>query len=185
VTTRGFAAALYCLALALAGCGGDEDLAEATYTAVCGDAHARVWMPINEPLSVGTYRGEITWSDGTIDRIESGRDGMISDVWLAELGPDGSVCLIVTTHSAGSGSHGSVHVHRRRGDAVETLDLSMLDPERHDGYMGHDSFNIEEGRLYRSYPRYHEGDTNASPSGGTVELVYSFSEGEWFEAGEP
>jgi hypothetical protein len=172
---------LLCLAAA-SGCADDADLAEAIFTARDDETSARVWIPVNEPRSVGTYRGEVVWSDGSTLLLEAERDGMISDVWLADLTGNGSPELVVASQSAGSGSYGSVDVYRRSGDAMLRLEISPLKREQREGYMGHDSFLVERDTLYRSYPVYLEGDPNAGPTGGRARLRYSFAEGLWVPA---
>jgi hypothetical protein len=169
-----------CLVLLVsAGCSSDADLAEASFSAEHEGARARVWIPINEPRSVGTYRADVNWTDGTTDRAEGQRDGMVADVWLADLTGDGPPELVVALSSAGSGTYGSVHVYGRRDEGLVRLHVGALADSQMAGYMGHDAFSIEGGRLYRSYPVYEEGDVNATPSGGHARFRYSFSDGSW------
>jgi hypothetical protein len=174
----GSVAALAAL-VAACGCARDDDLAEASYFAEWGGVSARVWIPVNEPRSIGTYRADVMWPDGTVDRIREERDGMIAGAWLADLENGGAPDLVVALTSVGSGSHGSAHVHRFEGGTVARVPVSDLDDTQRAGYMGHDVFTVEGGRLYREFPRYAEGDPNASPSGGRVRLRYSFADGAW------
>jgi len=177
---RVFAAAVAVLLLGvLAGCSGDEDLAEAAYFAEHEGVMARVWIPLHEARSIGTYRAEIEWPGGAKARTESARDGMITGVWLADLELDGSAELVVATSTAGSGGYGSVDIYKLRDHDLQALELSPLDEEQRSGYMGHDTFSIEDGRLYRSYPRYRDEDVNAAPSGGSRRLSYSFADSAW------
>jgi hypothetical protein len=168
-----------------AGCTRDADLVEVAYYTRWGDATARVWIPVDEPRSMGTYRAEVSWPDGTTGHIRGERDGMIAEVWLTDLGSDGALELVIALTSAGSGSYGSVHVHRRRGDALVPVPVAPLDDPVPAGYMGHDTFSVEGGRLYRTFPVYAEGDPNASPSGGSARFRYSFAEGRWITEGHP
>jgi hypothetical protein len=171
--------------VAACGCARDDELAEAAYFAEWGAVTARVWIPVNEPRSIGTYRAEVTWPDGTVDRIGGERDGMIAGVWLADLENDGAPDLVVALTSAGSGSYGSVHVYRHRGSAFISIPVSDLSDAQKVGYMGHDAFSVEGGRLDREFPRYLEGDPNASPSGGRVRLRYSFADSAWMAVAGP
>jgi pimeloyl-ACP methyl ester carboxylesterase len=163
----------------LAGCSGDAGLAEATYFAEWSGARAEVQIPVNEPRSVGTYRAEVVWPDGTRSRVEGARDGMITNVWLADLLGDATPELVVTTSSAGSGTYGAVSVYERREDALVAVGIRTLRDDQRTGYMGHDTFSVSNGRLYRSYPLYREGDTNAAPSGGEVAFWYSLLDSVW------
>jgi hypothetical protein len=162
-----------------AGCSSDADLAEASFSAEHAGVRARVWIPINEPRSVGTYRADVSWSDGTTDRAEEQRDGMVAGVWLADLTEDGSPELVIAISSAGSGTYGSVHVYGRRDEGLGRLHVSALTDSQTVGYMGHDLYSVEGGRLYRSYPMYKDGDVNATPSGEQARFSYSFPEGRW------
>jgi hypothetical protein len=164
------------------GCARDDDLVEISWFAQWNDVTARVWIPTDEPRSIGTYRAEVTWPDGVTDRIESERDGMIANVWLADLESDGAVDLVVALASAGSGSYGSVHVYRHQDDDFVSVPIAGLEAA---GYMGHDVFSVEGGRLYRTFPTYAEGDPNAAPTGGDVRLRYSFGENAWVAATGP
>jgi hypothetical protein len=165
--------------IAAGGCARDDELVEVSYFAQWEDVTARVWIPTDEPRSIGTYRAEVNWPDGTTDRLRAERDGMITDVWLADLESDGTLELIVALSSAGSGSYGSVHVFQHREGDFVPLALADLGDDERAGYMGHDVFTVEAGRLYRTFPGYAEGDPNAAPSGGRVRLRYSFDENGW------
>jgi hypothetical protein len=161
------------------GCGSDAELAEASFSAEHEDARARVWIPINEPRSIGTYRVDVSWSDGTSDRAEGQRDGMVAGVWLADLTGDDAPETVVAVSSAGSGTYGSVHVYGRLDGELTRLQMGALVDSQAVGYRGHDVFSVEDGRLCRSYPVYREGDANAAPSGGEARFWYSFSDGRW------
>ena len=65
-----------------------------------------------------------------------------------------------------------------------TLVLTFVPPDedQRQGYMGHDVFTVTNGALTRSSPRYAEGDSNAEPTGGILNPVYSFADGAWAAA---
>ena len=50
--------------------------------------------------------------------------------------------------------------------------------ENFKGYMGHDTFKIENRKLVRLFPVYNQGDTNEKPTGGRRKLVYGLVPGE-------
>ncbi len=169
-----------CIALAVAtGCARDEGLAEGTHVAQHAGVRARVSIPIEEPRSIGTYRAEVEWPDGTRDLIQAERDGMVSNVWLVDLDSNGDQELVVVMSSAGSGAYGSVHVYERRDSSFGRLGLASLSDEQRVGYMGHDVFFIEAGCLFRSYPVYLEGDPNSTPTGGEDVFWYSLADTVW------
>jgi hypothetical protein len=91
---------------------------------------------------------------------------------------------VVAVSSAGSGTYGSVDVYARGGPGLERLRLSDLSDSQRAVYMGHDVFTVSGGVLFRRYPMYLDGDSNAAPSGGTAELRYSFADSVWVAAAD-
>jgi hypothetical protein len=105
----------------------------------------------------------------------------ISDVFVADLDGNGFDEIYIITTSVGSGSYGKVLGFASNKDKS----LSMINfPEiqegdrNFEGYMGHDTFKIENQKLVRIFPIYNKGDTNKSPTGGTRKLVYGLYPGE-------
>jgi len=105
----------------------------------------------------------------------------ISDVFLADLDANGFDEIYIITTSAGSGSYGTVLGFASNKDKS----LSMINfPEIRkgnedlEGYMGHDTFKIEDRKLIRIFPIYNRGDTNSNPTGGKRMLVYGLYPGE-------
>ena len=107
--------------------------------------------------------------------------GPISNVFVADLDGNGFDEIYIITTSAGSGSYGTVLGFASNKDKS----LSMINfpeiqerDENFKGYMGHDTFKIEDQKLVRNFPIYKEGDTNQNPTGGTRKLVYGLYPGE-------
>jgi hypothetical protein len=105
----------------------------------------------------------------------------ISDVFTADLDGNGFDEIYIITTSAGSGSYGSVLGFASNKDKS----LSMIHfpemregDETFEGYMGHDTFKIEDQKLVRIFPLYEPGDTNSNPTGGRRKLVYGLVPGE-------
>jgi len=105
----------------------------------------------------------------------------ISEVFVADLDGNGFDEIYIITASAGSGSYGTVLAFASNGDKS----LSMINfpeiqkgDENFEGYMGHDTFKIEDQMLVRIFPVYREGDTNENPTGGRRKLVYGLVPGE-------
>ena len=46
------------------------------------------------------------------------------------------------------------------------------------GYMGHDTFLINESALIQEFPIYKEGDPNSNPTGGIRRIQYKLVNGE-------
>ena len=105
----------------------------------------------------------------------------ITDIFLSDLDGNGFDEIYIITISAGSGSHGTVLGFASNKDKS----LSMINfpeiqkgDENFEGYMGHDTFKIEDQKLVRTFPIYNQGDTNQNPTGGTRKLVYGLYPGE-------
>ena len=105
----------------------------------------------------------------------------ISEVFVADLDGNGFDEIYIVTTSAGSGSYGTVLGFASNKDKS----LSMINfpemqerDENFEGYMGHDTFKIEDQKLVRIFPIYNEGDTNRNPTGGKRKLVYGLYPGE-------
>jgi hypothetical protein len=105
----------------------------------------------------------------------------ISDVFVADLDGNGFDEIYIITTSAGSGSYGTVLGLASNKDKS----LSMINfpeiregDEHFEGYMGHDTFKIEDQKLVRIFPIYEPGDANNNPTGGRRKLVYGLYPGE-------
>ena len=105
----------------------------------------------------------------------------ISDVFIADLDGNGFDEIYIITTSAGTGSYGTVFGLASNKDKS----LSMINfPEiqegdrNFEGYMGHDTFRIEDRTLVRIFPIYKKGDINQNPTGRKRKLVYGLYPGE-------
>ena len=105
----------------------------------------------------------------------------VSDVFVADLDGNGFDEIYIITTSVGSGSYGTVLGFASNKDKS----LSMINfpeiqtgDENFKGYMGHDTFKIEDQKLVRIFPIYNKGDTNENPTGGRRKLVYGLVPGE-------
>ena len=105
----------------------------------------------------------------------------ITDIFLSDLDGNGFDEIYIIITSAGSGSYGTVLGFASNKDKS----LSMINfPEVQEGdihfkgYMGHDTFKIEERKLVRIFPIYNKGDTNQNPTGGKRKLIYGLYPGE-------
>jgi hypothetical protein len=105
----------------------------------------------------------------------------ISDVFVDDLDGNGFDEIYIITTSVGSGSYGKVLGFASNKDKS----LSMINfPEiqegdrNFEGYMGHDTFEIENQKLVRIFPIYNKGDTNQNPTGGSRKLIYGLYPGE-------
>ncbi len=105
----------------------------------------------------------------------------ISDIFVTDLDDNGFDEVYIITTSAGSGSYGTVLGFASNNDKS----LSMIHfPEagkgdtKFEGYMGHDTFRIDNQKLVRVFPIYNKGDTNENSTGGRRILIYGLYPGE-------
>jgi hypothetical protein len=134
--------------------------------------------PIDQSLStirINTRDLEYNYSETFTDRDP------VSDVFIADIDDNGYDEIYIITTSAGSGSYGAVLGFASNKDKS----LSMIDfPDAEStnkvfkGYMGHDSFFIENNKLVRTFPVYNKEDTNRNPTDGKRKLIYGLYPGE-------
>jgi hypothetical protein len=105
----------------------------------------------------------------------------ITDIFLSDLDGNGFDEIYIIITSAGSGSYGKVLGFASNKDKS----LSMINfPEVQEGninfkgYLGHDTFKIEDRKLVRIFPIYNQSDTNQNPTGGKRKLIYGLYPGE-------
>ena len=105
----------------------------------------------------------------------------VSDVLVADLDDNGFDEVYIITTSAGSGSYGTVLGFASNSDKSLSM-IHFPDADLEDdtfaGYMGHDTFEIRDRKLVRSFPIYNGGDSNENPTGGKKILVYGLHPGE-------
>ena len=108
-------------------------------------------------------------------------DGKVTDAQVADLNSDGFPELLIFTQSAGSGSYGNVIAFSANGAKSMSqvyFPSTNENPKLNKGYMGHDSFLINESILIQEFPIYKEGDPNSDPTGGIRRIEYKMIDGE-------
>jgi len=143
------------------------------------DVTFQVASPNEGSINPVTVRAETP--RGVLEPLVAEADGSITGVEAGDLNGDGYPEIYVYVNSAGSGSYGSLIAYASNRN--KSLSQIYLPPIEEDftaaqGYMGHDEFALGEGALLRRFPVYREGDTNASPSGGTRQIQYRLEAGE-------
>ena len=109
----------------------------------------------------------------------------LSESFTADLDENGFEELYLVTRSVGTGSYARIYGYASNRDLSATP-IYVPEPSESDmaqggaffGYMGHDSIFMDEGRLYRKFPVYREGDENCCPTGGDRRLEYELIPGE-------
>jgi len=105
----------------------------------------------------------------------------ISDIFLADLDANGFDELYIITTSTGSGSYGKVIGFASNKDkSLSMIHFPVIEKgnKNFKGYMGHDTFKLEDQKLVRLFPVYNEGDANQNPTGGKRKLTYDLLPGE-------
>lgn len=128
-------------------------------------------------LSVFTFGLEESDYNETFD-IEGEK---VINAEVEDLNSDGSPELFIYTQSDGSGSYGNVYafsVNDKKSMSQVYFQPTAENSQINKGYMGHDEFSLVETTLAQRFPIYKEGDTNATPTGGTRQISYKLVEGE-------
>ena len=109
----------------------------------------------------------------------------VEKVLLADLDKNGFEEIYLLTRSAGSGSYSNIYGVASNKDKSATpiyvLEISEKEMEKgglFEGFMGHNKFEIEDGKLVNTFPVYLENDNNANPTGGNRKIVYRLIAGE-------
>ena len=108
-------------------------------------------------------------------------EGKVTYAQVADLNSDGFPELLIFTQSAGSGSYGNVIAFSANG--AKSMSRVYFQPVNENpnlkkGYMGHDTFLINESALIQEFPIYKEGDPNSNPTGGVRRIQYKLVNGE-------
>ncbi len=113
--------------------------------------------------------------------VELEIDGKVTDAQVADLNADGFPEVLIFTQSAGSGSYGNVIAFSANGvKSMSRVNFPPANenPKLNKGYMGHDTFLINESALIQEFPIYKEGDPNSNPTGGVRRIQYKLVNGE-------
>lgn len=109
----------------------------------------------------------------------------LSKVFLEDLDNNGFEEIYLITTSVGSGSYGNIYGYSSNSDSSVTaiylppiLDNDLAPGALFEGYMGHDSIYLDQGKLMRKFPIYQEGDPNCCPTGGQATITYTLKAGE-------
>jgi len=108
-------------------------------------------------------------------------EGKATDAQVADLNADGFPELLIFTQSAGSGSYGNVIAFSSNGAKSMSqvyFPPANENPKLNKGYMGHDTFLINESTLVQEFPIYKDGDPNSDPTGGIRRIQYKLIDGE-------
>jgi hypothetical protein len=119
--------------------------------------------------------------DEADQNIELEIEGQVTDAQVADLNADSFPELLIFTQSAGSGGYGNViayAVNGGRSMSRVNFPATGENPKLKKGYMGHDSFSINNSSLVQEFPVYKNGDANSNPTGGIRRVQYKLVHGE-------
>ncbi len=129
-----------------------------------------------------TVQGEETMKDLQIEARRAGKvlteftehiDGQVTGSMTTDLNNNGKPEVLVFVESTGSGSYGVVYGYEFTENGKQAITLPSLKGAAAKGYLGHDKFKVEGGKLLRTFPVYKDTDANANPTGGSRTVVYT------------
>lgn len=125
----------------------------------------------------GFTASNLIYDLGTVDKIDT--------VFLADLDQNGFEELYIVSQSVGSGSYSNIYGMASNKDKSATSiyvpPISELHMEKggfFEGFMGHNQFTVERGKLFNEYLVYLEDDSNSNPNGGKRKVLYGLIAGE-------
>ena len=146
------------------------------------DRHVvRVSHGPGEPRSIGSYSIHVYGRGGfdLVAGVISPRDGEVARCWVTDLDQKNELGIWIWTRVVGSGSYGKLALVRFAVNCLQQVALPTPDQALVAGYMGHDVFDVVEGKVYREFPVYGAGDSNSKPTGGTRCLELDMEHMEW------
>lgn len=149
----------------------------------CKDYLVRLDVDPMEAPSIGSYNLKIYEDDEVpcfVDGLIWPRDGSIEGFWVLP-GNGQSFTILIWTCCAGSGGYSNLDVFIFKNSKLTIQMLPDLTEAQLTGYMGHDIFGIVTGRIFRSFPKYNQGDSNAEPTGGRAWFIYQPMTKKWQE----
>jgi hypothetical protein len=173
---------LACLPLLATGATNNSDRIELR----CGSQIARIAAGPDESASSGSYDVRVyDVTNGTelafADGIVLPRDGAVTNAWFCDLNGDGQPEIAVWIVNAGAGSYGQLDVLAFEDGMLQQVEMPETAKSWERGYQGHDTFHVEKGVIYRTFPIYKGSDTEGHPTGGerTLRLIYEKDRWMW------
>ena len=136
------------------------------------------------PVPASRLTIKVHLADGRrIIGLEQVIDGTMGHSWVRDLDDDGNPEIIVAVTGFGSGSYGELIFFEYEDGVFANRMLPLLPDFLTTGYMGHDTFSVDDVVIRHRYPVYAETDANCCPTGGTVEIEYTYSADRFYVTG--
>ena len=152
----------------------------------CGTQVLRVAVGQGEAAASGSYDvrvydvtngAELAFVDGLVLL----RDGVVKRAWFCDLNGDGQPEVAVWTVSTSADTHGQLDILVTVDGLLQKIEMPELTSAWKRGYQGRDTYRVEKGSLYRTFPIYKSADAQSHPTGGerTLKLIYENERWMW------
>lgn len=150
----------------------------------CDTRVVRVAPGPDEPASCGSYDVRVyDATNGTelvfVDGLVLPREGTLTKAWFGDLNGDSQAEVAVWCVSAGAGSYGQFDILVFTDGLLQKVEMPELAKSWQRGYQGHDTFRVEKGVIYRTFPIYKGSDAENQPTGGERTLKLIFEKDRW------
>jgi hypothetical protein len=151
----------------------------------CERQVVRVAPGAGEPADAGSY--DVRVYDATngaelvfLDGMVLPRDGAVAGAWFSDLNSDGRPEIVVWVVAPGGGAEGHLDLLFFDEDGLlQRAEMPQLAKSWQRGYQGHDTYRVERGVVYRTFPVYRTKDPANQPSGGERTLKLIFEKERW------
>ncbi|WP_347157301.1 hypothetical protein [Pontibacter chitinilyticus] len=129
-------------------------------------------------LGEGSMRSlavQVTRDGQQPSRIDEAIEGIVTNSVVTDLNGNKKPELLIFVTGEGTGSYGKIYGYEFDSKYWGQLHMPALPQEQQQGYMGHDEYQVVDGRLARSFPVYLATDANCCPSGGTRTIFYTLN----------
>lgn len=126
----------------------------------------------------GTWLLTVVSPAGRTERFNNHRDGVVENVWLADLAHDGNFEIVLEIRSPGDDSFARIFIYQMRAGRFAQAPMARLAPVLEKAYAGHDRYEVINDDLYRAFPLFRDGDRRY-PMGVTARFRYDFRRAEW------
>jgi len=134
-------------------------------------------------VSIGICRIQVFQRGGMTNAIASvvrERDGGVEQAWVTDLDGDGRPEILVWIQNAGSGAYGTLEAFTIAGKDLKPVFVPPLLAREAPTYHGHDQFEIKNGKLLCSFPRYTGAEPNEREHfGGTARFELDMKNKCW------